>query len=196
MPGAQQKVLFIEESLYDKNLVEDSGWKSKVYIIKKNEIGSECTKINIKELKQPGVRCCLVGDDEFCDSVKKRIKARQQKEKQGSNVNLWNYVKYKSCMDFAEKELCKTRQKKEEKQISEIDKMKDIVGDEFKDYEIAGFLMALSEFKESKIFPTDEKYQLSYFEELLDLYVGDRERGKQIVKKIGNRGIGGEIKLA
>ena len=164
----------------------------KMYILERR---IECEKIKeVTEGVSGPFRCYVIGDDMFCNGIKKTIADRKLQWQIITKFKNEDKVMKEEGVSFpaAVTEGVKTVKKKTSKIMEAVQELKGNDNPDIDDGDIAAVLMAADELKLLKIFPPTPENIYKAFVKTTDAYINDEKTSKMAVdyylKKIGEQG--------
>lgn len=164
----------------------------KMYILERR---IECEKIKeVTEGVSGPFRCYVIGDDMFCNGIKKTIADRKLQWQIITKFKNEDEVMKEEGVSFpaAVTEGVKTVKKKTSKIMEAVQELKGNDNPDIDDGDIAAVLMAADELKLLKIFPPTPENIYKAFVKTTDAYINDEKTSKMAVdyylKKIGEQG--------
>lgn len=159
-------IYIIEKSLWSDDLKNRN-----INQVDKKQIMVDLDKIKQIREKPATASCFIIGDESFQKSVKTYLK-----EEKGFQ---WQYRMYPDMKKAGV--MLQERKKAATKKVSIAEQIKEAIGaSEISDEDMACFAMAVDEFASSKIWPATSENQQQYLEDLLVLYLGDKEKASYI----------------
>ena len=164
----------------------------KMYILERR---IECEKIKeVSEGVSGPFRCYIIGDDMFCNGIKKTIADRKLQWQIITKFKNEDEVMKEEGVSFpaAVTEGVKTIKKMTSKIMEAVQELKGDDNPDIDDGDIAAVLMAADELKLLKIFPPTPENIYKAFVKTTDAYINDETVSKMAVdyylKKIGEQG--------
>ena len=188
----KKRIIVIQKgkNIYAHEKMQGAGIK--MYLLERR---IECEKIKeVSEGVSGPFRCYIIGDDMFCNGIKKTIADRKLQWQIITKFKNEDEVMKEEGGSFpaAVTEGVKTIKKKTSKIMEAVQELKGDDNPDIDDGDIAAVLMAADELKLLKIFPPTPENIYKAFVKTTDAYINDETVSKMAVdyylKKIGEQG--------